>query len=307
MFQFLKSGYEKVRTALSKTRSLLGGRLRVLFGTPVNEETCEKLEQLLYEADLGAVLAGEISEKMLKFQRHHPTATTDRLIEEIERLCLEVFANAPAGGILQEEPLHVILVVGVNGSGKTTSLAKLAHRFACENKKVLVAAGDTFRAGAIEQLRIWAERLSLDFVASEPGADPAAVAYDAISAARARGCQIVLIDTAGRLQNKEELMRELTKVRRACSKALHNAPHETLLVVDATTGQNALEQARVFHEATPISGLLLTKLDGSARGGMALAIHHALGLPIFWVGTGEQPEDLIPFDSAQFVRALFLS
>ncbi len=307
MLQFLKRGYEKLRTALGKTSSLLGGKLRQLFGAPIDETTFEQLEQLLYEADLGANLASEISEAMRRFLKRHPSATTPELIEEIERLCLEILEEPPSAHFTPPTPgsPKVILIVGVNGSGKTTSLAKLAHRFTEEGHKVLVAAGDTFRAGATLQLRIWAERLSLPFVSTTPGGDPAAVAFDAISAAKARGCDLVLIDTAGRLQNKEELMRELTKIRRACDKALPGAPHETLLVLDATTGQNALEQALAFHEATPLSGLILAKLDGSARGGMALAIYRTLKLPLLFIGSGEQKEDLLPFDSSQFVHALF--
>lgn len=307
MLQFLKRGYEKLRTALGKTSSLLGGKLRQLFGAPIDEATFEQLEQLLYEADLGAALASEISEAMRRFLHRYPAATSRELIEEMERLCLAILEEPPSAHLATPPPgsPKIILIVGVNGSGKTTSLAKLAHRFSKEGHKVLVAAGDTFRAGAIEQLRIWAERLSLPFISTSPGGDPAAVAFDAISAAKARGCDLVLIDTAGRLQNKEELMRELTKVRKACDKALPGAPHETLLVLDATTGQNALEQALAFHEATPLSGLILAKLDGSARGGMALAIYRSLKLPLLFIGSGEQKEDLLPFDSGQFVHALF--
>jgi len=210
-----------------------------------------------------------------------------------------------ASSVVMGKP-HVILIVGVNGSGKTTSIAKLAAKFQKEGKKVLLAAGDTFRAAAIEQLDTWAKRLGVEIVKSSPGADPAAVAFDGASAAVARGIDVVFVDTAGRLQNKVDLMRELEKVRRTLKKVIPEAPHETLLVLDATTGQNAVDQAKAFHAVTPLSGIVLTKLDGSAKGGIILSIYKELGLPVLWVGTGEGAEDLEPFDPKAYVDSLFL-
>ena len=199
----------------------------------------------------------------------------------------------------------VILVVGVNGSGKTTSIAKLASRFQSQGKKVLLAAADTFRAAAIEQLELWAQKLHIEIILSKPGADPSAVAFDALTAAKARGCDLVLIDTAGRLQNKTDLMKELEKIRRTCAKVIPTAPHQTLLVLDATMGENALDQAEAFDQFTPLSGMVLTKLDGSAKGGIVLSIYQRLGIPILWVGTGEGSEDLQPFDPDAYVEGLF--
>ena len=200
----------------------------------------------------------------------------------------------------------MVLVVGVNGTGKTTTIGKLAHRLREHDRSVILAAADTFRAAAEEQLEIWAERAKADFVGSERGGDPAAVAYDAIEAARARGRDVVIVDTAGRLHTQTNLMEELAKVRRVIEQRLPGAPHETLLVVDATTGQNGIQQARLFRDAVDVTGVALTKLDGSARGGVALAIAHELGLPVKLVGVGERLDDLRPFDAQDFARALVL-
>jgi len=199
----------------------------------------------------------------------------------------------------------VVLIVGVNGSGKTTSIAKLARKLQEEGESLLLAAGDTFRAAAIDQLATWAERLDIPLIKSTPGGDPAAVAFDAATAAKARGVDTLIIDTAGRLQNKTDLMHELEKVGRVIKKVIPDAPHETLLVLDATTGQNALDQAEVFNTFTPLSGIILSKLDGSAKGGIALSIYQKLGIPIEWVGVGETLDDLVPFDKDAYADALF--
>ncbi len=200
----------------------------------------------------------------------------------------------------------IFLIVGVNGNGKTTSVAKLSHLLKQNNKKVLVAAADTFRAAAIEQLETWAEKLKIDIVKGAPKSDPAAVTFDAIQAAKARGCDVVLIDTAGRLHTKTPLMQELEKIKRSCQKASSNGgPHETLLVLDATTGQNAIDQAKHFHKFTPLTGIILTKLDGTAKGGIIIAIQRELGIPIKFIGTGEQIDDMQPFDPQKFVESLF--
>ncbi len=307
MFQFLKSSYQKIKGALAKTRQALGARLASLFKAPWDEATFEHLEQILYEADLGTVCSAELVEEVRLFLKKNRDAALPDLLaflreEALRRLSLpsKVHPRTP----LQGDPL-IILVVGVNGSGKTTSIAKLAHAYQKEGKKVLVAAGDTFRAAAIEQLTTWAERLGIDIVKSAPGSDPAAVAFDALTAAKARGIDVVLIDTAGRLQNKTDLMRELEKVTRVMTKVYPTAPHETLLVLDATTGQNAIDQATVFHSFTPLTGIILAKLDGSAKGGIVLAIYQKLGIPVRWVGVGEGIDDLMPFDATAYADALF--
>ncbi|MBI2743646.1 MAG: signal recognition particle-docking protein FtsY [Chlamydiales bacterium] len=304
---FLKSSFQKVKSALSKTRSLLGGKIRALFGQPWDEKTFEELEAILYEADLGSVCVQEFVEHAKHFLRKNADAPKEELITSMRDLALKIL-EAPAKVTPQApkagEPL-VILIVGVNGSGKTTSIAKLAKQFQVQNKKVLLGAGDTFRAAAIEQLTTWSERLGCEIVKSQPGSDPSAVAFDALTAAKARGADVVIIDTAGRLQNKTELMRELEKMRKVCAKVVSTAPHETLLVLDSTTGQNAVDQATVFHQFTPLTGIILAKLDGSAKGGIALSITKQLGIPIRWIGVGEKMEDLLPFDREAYANALF--
>ncbi|MBS0604611.1 MAG: signal recognition particle-docking protein FtsY [Verrucomicrobia bacterium] len=307
MFNFLKSGYEKIKSALSKTRSALSMRIKALFGKPWNDETFEQLEQILFEADLGTKCASSFVEKLRSRLRTSPTNDIQEILKIFHDETLSILSvsnqvepKTPAPG----EP-YVVLIVGVNGSGKTTSIAKLAKRFQKEGKKVLLAAGDTFRAAAIEQLATWAERLKIDIVKSSPGSDPSAVAFDALTAAKARGFDVVFIDTAGRLQNKADLMKELEKIRRVCGKVVSSAPHETLLVLDATTGQNAVDQAQVFNEATPLNGIVLAKLDGSAKGGIVLSIYQQLGIPVRWVGTGEKADDLEPFDPSAYADSLF--
>ena len=307
MFKFLKTGYEKILGALSKTRSMLTSRLRALFQAPWDEETLERLEQILYEADLGTTCSAECVKRVGKFLRNHPGADFSEIAKVMRAYALEILKTAPkitAHAPKEGDPL-VILIVGVNGSGKTTTIAKLAHQFQQENQKVLLGAGDTFRAAAIEQLTTWAERIGADIVKSKPGSDPSAVAFDAITAAKARGCNTVFIDTAGRLQNKTDLMHELEKIRRVSTKVVADAPHETLLVLDATTGQNAIDQARTFNQFTPLTGLVLTKIDGSAKGGIILAIYKELGIPVRWIGTGEGIDDLHPFNPEAYVEGLF--
>ena len=309
MFNFLKSGYEKIKSALSKTRSALSQRIRGLFGKPWNDETFDQLEQILFEADLGTKCATSFVDHLRAALRTKPTSDIAEILKIFHDQTLAILSvdnkiepKIPAPG----EP-YVFLIVGVNGSGKTTSIAKLAKRFQNEGKKVLLAAGDTFRAAAIEQLSTWADRLKIDIVKSSPGSDPSAVAFDALTAAKARGCDVVLIDTAGRLQNKTDLMKELEKIRRVLAKVVPSAPHETLLVLDATTGQNAVDQAQVFNEVTPLNGIVLAKLDGSAKGGIVLSIYQQLGIPVRWVGTGEQADDFEAFDPIAYADSLFPS
>lgn len=305
MFSFLRSGYQKVKDALSKTRSLLGSKIRALFGKPWDDSTFDHLEQILYEADLGTQCAADFVENIRQFLRKNPDAPTDKIIEAMQARAMEILELPATQAQKITEGPRVILIVGVNGSGKTTSIAKLAKRFQEEGKKVLVAAGDTFRAAAIEQLTTWADRLGVEIIKSKPGSDPSAVAFDALTAAKARGMDIVIIDTAGRLQNKTDLMKELEKVKRTCSKVIPAAPHDIYLVLDATTGQNAIDQAKIFHQFTPLTGIILAKLDGSAKGGIILSIYQDLRIPVLWIGVGEGADDLMPFDPENYVNALF--
>ncbi len=307
MFGFLKSGFQKIKGALSKTRSFLTQRLKSLFSKPLNEETFEQLEQILFEADLGSQCAMNFVEHLREELKRAPTQDIPTILKifhdhalSLLKVPTKIQKHLPQPG----EPL-VILIVGVNGSGKTTSIAKLAKKFQSEGKKVLLAAGDTFRAAATEQLTLWADRLGLEIVKGQAGSDSSAIAFDALSAAKARSADIVLIDTAGRLQNKTDLMQELEKIKRVCTKVIPQAPHETFLVLDATTGQNAIDQAHTFNKFTPLTGIILTKLDGSAKGGIILSIYQQLGIPVTWVGTGEKADDLDPFDPDAYVNALF--
>lgn len=292
MFGFFK----KVFSPFAKWKSALGQKIRSIFTQVPDENAFLHLEQIFYEADLGPTTAGELVEKLRK---KNPSA--EEVIPFLKRELLQFFKPAPE--IAPHHP-HVILMIGVNGSGKTTSLAKLASYYQSLGKKVLIAAGDTFRAAAVEQLETWANRVGVPLIKSQSKGDPSSVAFDALSAAKAREIDIVLIDTAGRLQTKTDLMQELSKLKRVCQKQVPDAPHETLLVLDATVGQNALDQAKVFHQFVPISGIVLTKLDGSAKGGIAVAIQKELHIPIRWVGTGEKEEDLTPFDPVSYVDAL---
>jgi fused signal recognition particle receptor len=258
----------------------------------------------LYEADIGSAVTEDLIANVKKFLNRHPDAKPDEIIAQMEKHADEILSTPAKIGAKKGHP-QVILVVGINGSGKTTSIAKLASHYKSAGKKVLVAAADTFRAGAIDQLTLWSENLKLEIVKAQPGSDPSSVAFDALTAATKRNLDIVLIDTAGRLQNKTDLMQELEKIRRVCAKVVPDSPHEVLLVLDATTGQNAVEQAKIFNQFTPLSGIILTKLDGSAKGGVVLPIYKELGVPIEWVGVGEKADDLIPFDKKSYLSGLF--
>jgi fused signal recognition particle receptor len=278
--------FEKLRGGLSRFKFALGNRIAAIFAGPVNEQTL--------------VLTQELMARVRRARGKDGAELTAILKQAV----LDILRQVPKAPVPHEKP-WVVLIVGVNGNGKTTSVAKLAHRAQAEGKRVILGAADTFRAAAIEQLELWAERLKADCVRGTPGGDPAAVAYDAIMSGRSRGHDLVLIDTAGRLQSKGHLMAELEKIGRVCHKALADAPHEILLVIDATTGQNALDQALVFNKATKLTGLILTKLDGSAKGGAVVAIQKALQVPVRYVGLGEGIDDLEPFDAEAFVEALF--
>lgn len=331
--------FDKLRKGLSKTRRGLVGRLTDLFGGRVrlDTETLDGIEEMLIGADLGVQASLRIVQTIEKrLKEEGGEASMESVVEVIRkdvaatlrdaepRIKVRSWDEAGDGASKKKkgkkgkkaaaEPVavadgadagpHVIFIVGVNGTGKTTSIAKLAHHYKSEGRKVLLAAGDTFRAAAVEQLAIWADRVGVDCVQQGQNADPAAVVFDALQAAEARGCDTVIVDTAGRLHTKTNLMDELGKVARVIRKKLGRDP-ETLLVVDANTGQNGLQQARSFAETVPVDGLILTKLDGTAKGGIVVAIAETLGLPVRWIGVGEQVDDFAPFDPDDFARALF--
>jgi len=284
--------FSRLRDSLSKSRRALTEQIQVAAFDPADDLSWERLEEALLQADVGVSATAEL------VRRLEERADIGALPDEIAQL----FGEPPTLDV-HHRPA-VILVVGVNGTGKTTTIGKLSSRLAQHGHSVVVAAADTFRAAAEEQLEIWAKRAGADFVGAERGADPAAVAYDAIESAQARGRDVVVVDTAGRLHTQTNLMEELAKVRRVIERKLEGAPHETLLVVDATTGQNGVQQARLFKEAVGVTGVALTKLDGSAKGGVAIPIAYELGLPVKLVGVGEQLDDLRPFDAHDYARAL---
>ncbi len=297
--------FKRLRAGLSKTREILTTDLENLFGKKkkIDDDLLEELEELLITSDMGVQASMGIIESILSRSSKIENAGELKKLLKNEVLSF-IGAKNPAYDEITSRP-HVIMVVGVNGTGKTTSIGKLAARYTAAGKKVLVAAADTFRAAAAEQLIIWAERAHAEIVKQKEGTDPAAVAYDAIEAAIARDCDIVLVDTAGRLHTKINLMEELKKIKRSISKKLPGSPHEVLLVLDATTGQNALSQAKLFNEALAITAIALTKLDGTARGGVVVSISAALKIPLKYIGVGEQIEDLQDFDPEAFVNALF--
>jgi fused signal recognition particle receptor len=288
--------FSRLRDSLGKSRRALTEEISVAAFDPGDSASWERLEEALIAADVGVPATAELVQRLEA--RGEATELAPALQEEIAKLLGE-----PARLEVGAHPA-VILVVGVNGTGKTTTIGKLAAKLSEHGRSVLVAAADTFRAAAEEQLEIWAQRANADFVGSERGGDPAAVAFDAIAAAESRGRDVVVVDTAGRLHTQANLMEELTKVRRVIGQRLEGAPHETLLVIDATTGQNGLQQARLFSQAVEVTGIALTKLDGSAKGGIAIAIAHELGLPVKLIGIGESLDDLRPFDPDDFARAL---
>jgi len=302
-----KSGgfFKRLKSGLSKTRKVLTTDIDELFTgkVKVDDEMLEDLEELLITADIGVQTTMDIIERMRKKAPRisGPDDLKEILKDEIRSL-MDVADAATEGPVSKP---HVILVIGVNGVGKTTTIGKLAAKAHAAGQKVLIAAADTFRAAAIEQLTIWAQRAEADIVRHRENSDPAAVAYDSVEAAIARGVDLVIIDTAGRLHTKVNLMEELKKIKRSVSKKLAAAPHETLLVLDATTGQNALSQAKLFNEAMDITGLALTKLDGTAKGGIVVAISSNLNIPLQYIGVGEQIDDLQDFDPERFVDALF--
>jgi fused signal recognition particle receptor len=289
--------FGRMRESLAKSRRALTEQIATAAFDPSDDEAWERLEEALIRSDVGVPATAELVRR-LEARSDVGGALEDALVEEVEAL----FGGPPT--LALDATPSVVLVVGVNGTGKTTTIGKLARKLGEHGRSVLVGAADTFRAAAEEQLEIWAERAGADVVGSPRGADPAAVAFDAVEAARARGHDVVIVDTAGRLHTQSNLMAELAKLRRVIAGRIEGAPHETLLVVDATTGQNGLQQARLFGDAVGVTGVALTKLDGSARGGVAIAIAVELGLPVKLVGVGEGVDDLRPFDAHDYARAL---
>ena len=301
---------EKFKEGLSKTRNSFSERINDLVAKyrKVDEDFFEELEEILISADVGVSTVMELIDQLkMEVKRRNIQDTKD-----VQAVISEKLVDIYKGGNevspdlnLQSDGLTIILIVGVNGVGKTTTIGKLAHRLKNEGKSVMLAAGDTFRAGAIDQLEVWGERVGVDVIKQSEGSDPAAVMFDAVQAAKSRNIDVLLCDTAGRLQNKVNLMKELEKVKRVIEREQSGAPHEVLLVLDATTGQNAMTQAKTFSEATNVTGIVLTKLDGTAKGGIVLAIRNELEIPVKFVGLGEKVDDLQKFDAEQFVYGLF--
>ena len=297
--------FNKIKEGLKKTRDAVIGQIDSMLKsfTKIDDELFEELEELLVMGDVGVPTAEKICEELKKRVKKEGIKNPN----EIHRLLEETVSNMLRGGEeldLSTTP-SIILVIGVNGVGKTTTIGKLANHLTKQGKKVILAAGDTFRAAAIEQLEIWADRSHCEIIKQNEGSDPAAVIFDAISAAKARNADVIICDTAGRLHNKKHLMDELAKINRIIDRELPDASKEKLLVLDATTGQNAVNQAEQFSLATGITGIVLTKLDGTAKGGVVLAIKEGLGIPVKYIGVGEQIDDLQPFDAEDFARALF--
>jgi len=299
---------ERLKDSVSKTRTELAAKVeQILTGDrPVDPALLAELESALLSADIGVQTTKDVLAALRAQVNEHKLEGSAALKSELKRQIVRMLA-APAvspNGAGNVAP-RVIFVVGVNGVGKTTTIGKLAHRLTAEGRSVVLCAADTFRAAAIEQLEVWAKRSGVEIVKQKPGADPASVVFDALSAARARAADAVIVDTAGRLHTKSNLMAELEKMKRTAAKLVPGAPHDVLLVLDATTGQNGLAQARVFTSQAGVTGIVLTKLDGTAKGGIVVAISRELGLPIRFVGTGEKMDDLVPFDAQTYVNSLF--
>lgn len=292
--------FELIKKGLEKTRKGFIEKISSIFSGSLDEQSFEELEEALLLADVGP----KATEEILRALREEAKRTDHKDITDLLRAKMLSILGGPVPLNLPSEPPAVILIVGVNGVGKTTTIGKLSYRFRSQGKQVIIAAADTFRAAAIEQLEIWAKRTGAQLIKHQMGSDPAAVAFDAIQSAKARNIDIVIIDTAGRLHTKSPLMEELKKIKRVIQKTMPEAPHESLLVLDATTGQNALNQARLFNEAIGVTGIALTKLDGSSKGGIVFAIKKELNIPVKLVGTGEGMDDLADFDPLQFVDAL---
>jgi len=300
LLERLKSGVQKTRAGLvSRLEDALAGKKEI------DADLLDELEYTLISADIGVKTTNDILERIRQQVDRKLVGDAAELRGLIRQHLLEILQSTERPVAHVDEPPAVVMVVGVNGAGKTTSIGKLAQRYKAEGRTVLLCAADTFRAAAIEQLEIWGERTTTDVIRQQPGADPSAVLFDALQAARARKTDYVIVDTAGRLQTKTNLMAELEKMRRTAGRVIPGAPHEVLLVLDATTGQNGLEQARRFTETSGVTGIILAKLDGTAKGGVVVAIARELNLPIRYVGIGEKTDDLLPFDPEKFIASLF--
>ncbi len=298
---------DKLKAGIQKTRSGLVDRLEdVLAGKKeIDADLLDELEYTLITADLGVKTVNEILESIRQRVDRKLTSDADEIRNLIREQLLEILRASDTPVHIVTQPPAVVMVVGVNGAGKTTTIGKLAHRFLGEGRKVLLCAADTFRAAAIEQLEVWAQRAGVDMIRQKTGSDPSAVVFDALNAAKARHVDYVIVDTAGRLHTKDNLMAELEKMRRTSQRVIPGSPHEVWLVLDATTGQNGLEQARKFTESSGVTGIILTKLDGTAKGGVVVAIARELNLPIRYVGVGEKIDDLLPFEADKFIESLF--
>ncbi|MDA0294417.1 MAG: signal recognition particle-docking protein FtsY [Planctomycetota bacterium] len=304
--RFFRKAAGAIREGLARTRSILGAGLRsLLAGRRLDDDLIDEIEASLIGADVGVKATTEIIGELREAVRKGELEKGEDAIDFLKSRLKRRWDEAPIDIAVADSPPTVVLVVGVNGVGKTTSVAKIAHTLRAEGRSVVLAAADTFRAGAVEQLAIWADRLGVDLIRGAAGADPAAVVFDAVDAALARKADVLLIDTAGRLHVEANLMRQLVKIREVIARKIPGAPHEVLLVLDATSGQNGLQQATVFGEAVGVTGIFLAKLDGTARGGIVVAIRDALKVPVKLVGVGERVEDVQPFDPDAFIDAMF--
>jgi fused signal recognition particle receptor len=298
--------FRNIRDSLARTRQTVFGQIANVLGMgEITEETWEDLESLLIQADVGVATTLEIVASLRERATREGLYLNEQLTPALKEELRALLTSDKEFELEAPRQLTVAMIVGVNGSGKTTTIGKLAHHYQHRGKKVMIVAGDTFRAAAIDQLKIWGERANVPVISGQPEGDPAAIAYDGIRAARARGYNFLFIDTAGRLHTKFNLMKELEKLHAVLKRSVHAAPHEVLLVLDAPTGQNALVQATKFREAVHVTGVVLTKLDSTAKGGMLFAIYRELGLPVRFIGTGEKIEDLAPFDADAFIEGLF--
>ncbi len=305
-FKRLTATAEGIKRGLAKTHDRLAKGLGGIFAFArrLDDSVCDELEELMIGADMGVQATAEIIEDIRAAHKEGKIKDTANLKDYLKAELKQILGESDIDIRMADHPPTVILVAGVNGSGKTTSIAKLAKHFHDDGKKVLLAASDTFRAAAVEQLDIWRRRIGVDMVKHQTGADPAAVTYDALDASIARKVDVLIVDTAGRLHTKKNLMAELEKIRRVIRKRVPDAPHEVILVLDATTGQNAIQQAMLFKEAIDVTGIFLAKLDGTAKGGIVVAIKKQIDIPVKFIGVGEQPGDIEPFDPDKFVEAL---
>lgn len=305
-----KNGYlSSLKKSLSKTKSaLIGGMDKIIFrAKKIDESLIDELEELLISADMGVSFTFKVLNDLRKEIQNRKIKENQEIKNFLKEKITNILTEKNPETTSRNDSPHTIVVVGVNGSGKTTTIGKLAYRYACENKKVLIAAGDTFRAAAIEQLKIWAERTKSDFISHQDGADPSAVVFDSMKAAKARGKDVLIIDTAGRLHTNTNLMEQLKKIKRVICKEMEDGPHEILLIMDATTGQNGLSQAKKFHEALHLTGIVLTKLDSTSKGGIVVQIIDELKIPVKYIGIGEELEDLKVFNPEEFANELFVS